>query len=119
MHALPKIAEQLRSDFQSNFVATATLEAAGAGFKWRVTSWRASYSGLSITAGFLATVTGLESFTIDRGVTSSDAWEVNLTAPLDSANNGTVSITLPAGGVGATGAVSIHAYKVPITLTDG
>ena len=119
MHVLQKVDEQVNVDSQTNATATATLAASGVGFKWRVTGWRASYSGLAITAGFRATVTGLEGVTIGRGVNSSDAWDVDLTGPIDGADNATVAISLPAGGIGAVGDVSIHAYKVPITLTDG
>ena len=119
MHVLLKIAEQVAVDSQANLTATATLAAPGVGVKWRVTGWSASYSGLAITTGFRATVTGLEGVTIGRGVVSSDAWEVTLTAPLDGADNGTAAISLPAGGIGSVGDVSIHAYRVPITLTDG
>ena len=119
MHVLQKVVEQVNVDSQANLTATATLAAPGVGFKWRVTGWSASYSGLSITAGFRATVTGLEGVTIGRGVVSSDAWDVSLAGPIDGADNGTVAISLPAGGVGAVGDVSINAYKVPITLIDG
>lgn len=119
MHVTLKIAEQVNVDSQTALAATATLAVPGVGFKWRVTGWRASYSGVAITVGLRATVTGLEGVTIGRGVTSSDAWDVDLTAPLDGADNGTVAISLPSGGAGAVGDVSIHAYRVSITLTDG
>ena len=119
MNVLQKVAEQVNVASQTNLDATATLAAPGVGVKWRVTGWRASYSGLAITVGFRATVTGIEGVTIARGVTSSDAWDVDLTGPLDGADNGAVSITLPAGGIGAVGDVSIHAFRTPITLTDG
>ena len=119
MHALLKIAESIGVDSQTNFPAVATLSAAGVGLKWRVTGWRASYSGVAITVGLRVTVTGLKGVTIGRGVDSSDAWEVNLTAPIDGADNGAIVITMPSGGVGAVGDVSIWGYRVPITLTDG
>ena len=113
------LSKQVNVDSQSNLVATATLAAPGVGVRWRVTGWRASYSGLAITAGFRSTVTGLDGGTIGRGVISSDAWEVDLSTPLDGADNGAVSVALPAGGVGAVGDVSIHAYRVSASLTDG
>ena len=119
MHVTLKIAEQMGVDSQTAAIATAALVVPGTGFKWRVTGWRASYSGLAITVGLRATITGLEGVTIGRGVTSSDAWEVNLTSPLDGADNGNVILTLPSGGAGAVGDVSIMGYRVSITLTDG
>ena len=119
MHILLKTAEQLIVDSQGNATATATLAAPGTGFKWRVTGWRASYSGVSITVGLEAILFGLKGVTITRGVTSSDAWEVDLTSPIDGPNNGAIFIQLPPGGVGSGVHVSIQAYRVPITLTDG
>ena len=119
MHVLLKSAEQVNVDSQTNATATATLATPGVGLKWRVTGWRASYSGAAVSPGLRATVIGLEGVTIGRGVSSSDAWDVDLTGPIDGADNATVAISLPAGGVGAVGDVSIQAYRVSITLTDG
>lgn len=118
MHVLQKTVETVVVDSQTNATATATLAVPGAGFKWRVTGWRASYSGAAVATPTRATVTGLEGVTIGRGVSTNDGWEVNLTGPMEGADNGQPAISIPAGGIGAVGDVSICAFKVPITLTD-
>ena len=119
MHVLLKSSESIGVDSQTNFPAVATLFAPGVGFKWRIAGWRASFSGAAVGVGLRVTVVGLKAVTIARGVDSSDAWEVNLTSPMDGADNGAVSITIPPGGVGAVGDVSIWGYRVSILLTDG
>ena len=118
MHVLDKPIESVVVDSQNNATATATLAAPGAGFKWRVTGWRASYSGAAVGTPTRATVTGIIGVTIGRGVSTNDGWECSLVNPADGANNGQPAIALPAGGVGAVGDVSIMAFKVPITLVD-
>lgn len=118
MHVLQKVVESVVVDSQTNATATATLAAAGTGLKWRVTGWRASFSGAAVATPVRATATGMGGVTIGRGVSTNDGWECNLVTPLESAVNGQPAISIPTGGIGAVGDVSIYAYKVPSTLSD-
>lgn len=98
-------------DSQSNATAVATLAAAGAGFKWRVSAVSASFSGAAVATPVRATL-ALNAITMGRGVSTSDGWQQSFTNPLESADNGTVVLTLPAGGAGAVGDVMVAAVKV-------
>ena len=101
-------------DSQTNATATATLAAAGAGFKWRVISWGASYSGAAVAVPVRATL-AVGGVTRGFGVSTTAPWNNN-TAPLDGTDNGTAVLTLAAGGVGAIGDVYLHAIRVSSTL---
>lgn len=98
-------------DSQSNAQAQATLAAAGSGFKWRVTAVSASFSGAAVATPVRATL-ALNAQTVGRGVSTSDGWQQSFDTPLESADNGTVVLTLPAGGAGAVGDIFVAAIKV-------
>jgi hypothetical protein len=98
-------------DSQTNATATATLAAAGVGFKWRVTAVSATYSGAAVATPTRCTL-ALNGQTIGRGVSTNDGWQQSFTAPLESADNGTVVLTLLTGGAGAVGDVMVAAVKV-------
>lgn len=100
-------------DSQTNTTATATLAAPGSGFKWRVVAVSAAYTGANVASpGFRAVLT-IGATTIGRGVQSGDAWQQSFPNGMDGADNGAVTLALPAGGVGAVGDVMIAAIKVP------
>lgn len=98
-------------DSQTAAVTTATLAAAGVGFKWRVTAVSASFSGAAVATPVRATLT-LNAQVIGRGVSTSDGWQQSFTAPLEGADNGTVVLSMPSGGAGAVGDLMVAAVKV-------
>lgn len=100
-------------DSQTNATATATLAAPGVGFRWRVVAVEASFSGAAVASpGVRATLT-IGGTTIGRDVMSGDSWSQSFPNGMDGAENGAVSLALPAGGVGAVGDVMIAAVKIP------
>jgi len=106
--------EQQAVDSQSNATATATLAAAGAGQKWRVTGYGASFSGAAVATPVRATL-ACNGVTRGHGVSTTAAAAVS-DVYLDGADNGTVVLTLPAGGVGAVGDVYLQAIRISATL---
>jgi hypothetical protein len=98
-------------DSQTNATATATIAAPGVGFKWRIMSWAASYSGAAVATPFRATLVA-NGITRGFGVSTAVPWGCE-DSSIDGADNGAVSVSLPAGGVGAVGDVYINAIKIP------
>lgn len=111
MDLLQKAVESTAVDSQSNANAVATLAAAGVGFKWRVTGWAASYSGAAVAVPLRATLVA-NAVTRGFGVSTATPWNEDQVNPIDSADNGTVVLTLPAGGAGAVGDVYVDAFKI-------
>lgn len=112
MHVLQKAVDSVAVDSQTNATATATLAAAGSGLKWRVTGVKASYSGAAVGTPTRATLVA-NGVTMGVGVSTNDAWKESFVNGIDGADNGTVTLALPAGGVGAVGDVVLTAIKVP------
>lgn len=98
-------------DSQTAAVTTATLAAAGAGFKWRVTAVSASFSGAAVATPVRATLT-INGQVLGRGVSTNDGWQQTFVAPIESADNGTVVLSMPSGGAGAVGDLIVAAVKV-------
>lgn len=114
MDVLNHPTETIALDSQSNAQAQATLAAPGAAYRWRVTGVKASYSGAAVATPTRATI-ALNGQTFGVGVSTSDGWKESFVNPLVGAANGTVVLTLPAGGVGAVGDVVVMGYKEPVT----
>lgn len=102
-----------------NATATATLAAPGAGFKWLVKAWGASFSPGGPAASVTCTVTIGSTVTITRGVSASTPWDVDkVNDGIEGDANGAVSIALAASGAaGQIGRVWIEAVKVPASFT--
>lgn len=116
MDVLQQPVEGEAVDSQSNATATASI-AGVAGFKWRVTAVFASYSGAAVGTPTRATLVA-GGVTRGRGVSTSDGWQQTFVNPMEGADGAAVSLSLPAGGVGAVGDVCIQAIKIP-TLPSG
>lgn len=112
MHVLQKAVDSVAVDSQANALATATLAAPGVGFKWRVTAVSASYSGAAVATPTRAILTA-NGVAMGRGVSTSDGWQQSYVNGVDGADNGAVTLTLPAGGAGAVGDVILHGIKIP------
>jgi hypothetical protein len=112
MDILQKAIETAAVDSQTNASAVATLAAAGVGFKWRVVGWGASFSGAAVATPVRATLVA-NAITRGFGVSTTCPWRPDGSVnPFESADNGTVVLTLPAGGAGAVGDVYLHAFKI-------
>lgn len=94
--------------------ATATLAAAGAAFRWRITGVKASFSGAAVATPVRATLT-VNGVAINVGVSTNDAWKESFVNPLVSEANGAPSLALASGGASAVGDVIITAHKEPVT----
>lgn len=112
MHVLQKANDSVAVDSQTAAQSQAVLAAPGAGFKWRVTSVSASYSGAGVATPVRA-VLAVGGVNIGRGVSTSDGWQQSFVNGIDGADNGAVTLTLPTGGAGAVGDVMVAAIKVP------
>lgn len=101
-----------------NATATATIAAPGAGFKWLVKSWGASFAPAGPAASVIATVT-IGGSTITFGVSVATPWNIEMSPDgIEGADNGAVSIALAASGTaGQLGRVYITAEKVPTNFT--
>lgn len=101
-----------------NAIATATIAAPGAGFKWLVKGWGASFAPGGPAASVVATVT-IGGTVITFGVGATSPWNVDMANDgLEGAENGAVSIALAASGtLGQLGRVWISAVKVPESFT--
>lgn len=99
----------------TNATATASMGAAGAGYRWKIMGWGASFSGAAVSTPVLSTTT-IAGVAITAGVsTNGDGWHVALDSPMDSEENGNPSCALVAGGAGAVGRVYIYGYKVGVS----
>lgn len=114
MHVLNKANDSIAVDSQTAAQAQAVLAAPGVGFKWRVTAVTASYSGAAVATPTRA-VLAVGGVNIGRGVSTSDGWQQSFVNGIDGADNAAVTLTLPTGGAGAVGDVTITAIKVPNT----
>lgn len=113
MDVQAKKVEDVVNTSVTNGVSTATLPAAGAGLKWRVTGWGASFAAAAVATPVLATAT-VGGETVSAGVsTNGDGWHVQLAYALESEENGQPSCSLSDGGVGAQGRTYIMGYKIP------
>jgi hypothetical protein len=101
-----------------NATATATLAAAGSGFKWLVKAWNASFAPAAPAATVVCTVT-INGVAYTRGVSATTPWDVDKgTDGILSEENGQPSIALAASGTGTQlGRVCIEAIKVPANFT--
>ncbi len=101
-----------------NATATAQLAAAGAGFKWLVKGWGASFAPGGPAATVVCTVT-IGGNTITFAVGATSPWNVDLGADgIEGAENDQPSIALaPSGTAGQLGRVWISAIKVPASFT--
>lgn len=101
-----------------NATATATLAAAGVGFKWLVKGWTASFGPGGPAASIACTVT-INGVAITRGVGATSPWDVDKGVDgIESEENGQPSIALLASGTGGqVGRVVIEAIKVPANFT--
>ena len=114
MDVLNMAADTLALDSQTNATASAALAAPGAGFKWRVVAWGASFSGTFSANPVRATISNIGSGGgIGAGVGFNSPWHVSLAHPLDAPSNTGVTLALPAGGASTVGDVWIAAFKVP------
>lgn len=114
MDVLNHPTETIAIDSQTNATATATLAAAGATLRWRVTGIYFGYSGTAIAAAQRATL-ALNGQTLGFPAGVNDNGRITFTNPLIGATNGTVVLTLPAGGAGAVGDVVLCGYKEPVS----
>jgi hypothetical protein len=114
MIELQKGVDTVAVDSQTNAIATATLAAPGVGFKWRVTAVSATYSAAAVATPLRATLVA-NAVTMGRGVSTNDGWQQSFVNGIDGADNGAVTLALPAGGAGAIGDVVITGVKIPST----
>lgn len=116
MNVLQKAADKIAVDSQTAATATATL-AATAGFKWRVTAVSASFSGAAVATPVRATLVA-NGVTMGRGVSTNEAWQQSFPNPIEGADGGAVTLSMPTGGAGAVGDLILVAIKIP-TLPTG
>jgi len=101
-----------------NAAATATLAAPGAGFKWLVKGWGASFAPGGPAATVVCTVT-IGATVITFAVGATTPWNVELGPDgIEGDDNGQPNISLAASGTaGQLGRVWISAEKVPASFT--
>lgn len=103
------------SDSDTNNTVLATLPAAGRGMRWRVTAMQISVSAAP-TSSQRATLSFASDvqFGVRLPAALFSPVHINFTTPLQSGDNESVSLTVPALGVGVVAEVALFGFRETI-----
>jgi hypothetical protein len=103
------------SDSDTNNTIVATLPAAGRGMRWRVTAMQVSVSDAPTSSQRATLSFGADvQFGVRLPAAVFSPIHINFTTPLQSGDNETVTLTVPALGVGVVAEAALFGFRETI-----